>query len=135
MPFVFKEHTADVRVECRAPTFPALLETAADAFYAVAFCRRRDGGNAIRRARFEATSAEEMLVRWLQELIFLADVDGFVMTHADFEAASPNKVCAVLSGYIAPPADRETEVKAATYHGMAVRRDNDDLVAEIVFDL
>lgn len=131
----FLEHTADIRAECQAASFPELLETAAQALYAVALRETRTDAHVEHEVAIQAESPEEMLVRWLQELIFLMDVEHFVATRFDLHHAAEDRVAATLRGYEYQPEERATEIKAATYHGMAVRHTNEGIVAEVIFDL
>jgi len=140
MPFRFLEHTADVRVECRAPTFPALLETAAQALYDLALRRVETGKDSERRIEVSADTDVDVLVRWLQELLFLLDVDHFVATEFSFadakEPPAQNRhAAATLRGYIHRPDARAVEIKAATYHGAEIVETDDGLVAHIILDL
>lgn len=139
MPYRFLEHTADVRVECRGKSFAELLEAAAKSLYAVAFYEIQPRQDVERRVAVSADGpdapVESLLVQWLQELIFLMDVERFVGTVFRFEAADPRAVSAVVRGYHYLPEERETEVKAATYHGIQVRQENGGFVAEVIFDV
>ncbi|HIJ74094.1 MAG TPA: archease [Candidatus Hydrogenedentes bacterium] len=133
--FRFLEHTADLRVECRAESLADLLETAALALYAVAFHRRRQGTNVERHIDLAADTREQLLVRWLQELIFLMDVERFAATVFDIGTANETALAATLRGYQYEPADRAEEVKAATYHELEVKKDAEGYVARLIFDL
>ncbi|MBI4559328.1 MAG: archease [Candidatus Hydrogenedentes bacterium] len=135
MPYQFLEHTADVRAECRAPTFEALLETAAQALYAVAFNRIHHQADLERRLQLTADSPEETLVRWLQDLIYLMDVEHFIATRFDIQATPTTTLHATLHGYHYTPEERATEIKAATYHGMKVSKTDAGYLAEVIFDL
>lgn len=135
MPYRFLEHTADVRVECTAETFECLLQEAAAAFYAVALRRRRDDHTAERQVHVNGETREELLVRWLQELLYLLETERFVASRFDVAPGLAGAVSAHLHGYDCPPKDRETEIKAATYHGMDVRITPEGYAAEIIFDL
>jgi SHS2 domain-containing protein len=133
--FRFLEHTADVQIECRAPTLAPLLEVAAQALYAVTLRRCDDQADITRTVNLQAGSREELLVNWLNELIFLLDTEGFVATAITFERATGRFVSAHLRGYTGSADDREMEVKAATYHDIEITRTKEGLVARFVLDL
>ena len=133
--FEFLDHTADVQAECRADDFPGLLEAAARALYALTLRDVRAGHDETRTFEITGESREEILVRWLQELIFLLDVERFVATAFVFSAAEKHGVTATLRGYHCEPADRAEEVKSATYHEIEVRETDQGLVARVIFDL
>jgi SHS2 domain-containing protein len=129
------EHTADVQVECRAASFEGLLEEAAHALYAVALSVVHDQRDAERTVAVAAPCREEILVRWLQELLFLLDMQRFVATRYVFSVASEGCITAVLDGYICPVKDRAKEVKSTTYHGLEISETDGGLVARVIFDL
>ena len=135
MPYRLLEHTADVRAECRGTSIGELLVAAADALYAVAFRERGGATDDVNVVDVAGASTEELVVRWLQELIYLMDVDRFAAVSYEFLETTPTRVRAALRGHTYAPSDRATEVKAATYHGMHVHRDADGYVVEVLFDL
>ena len=133
--FRFLDHTADALAECRAPSFHELLETAAQALYSIAFCRLHQRDDIERTITLRGASREDLLIRWLQELICLMDTEYFVMSRCEFEEGDEDELRAHVAGYKYAPEERETEVKAATYHETAIVEDGDDLVARVLFDL
>lgn len=136
MNYRFLEHTADARVECTGGTFAELLEAAARALIAVAFRRVPKHGEEIQRlVSIKADGPEDAVVRWLQELIYLMDVERLAPARFDFRQASAQSIEAVVEGCPYQPEDRQDEVKAATYHGMDVRQTETGWRAEIIFDL
>jgi len=138
MPFRFLEHTADALAECRGADVASLMRAAADAFYAVALQERRSDTSVERTVPICADTPADRVVRFLQELIFLIEVDRFVAVDVAFDhgPASDDAITrARLRGYICDVQDRAAEVKAATYHALDITRDQDGLVIRIVFDL
>ncbi|HQH52136.1 MAG TPA: archease [Candidatus Hydrogenedentes bacterium] len=135
MNYRFLEHTADARVECTGATFAELLEAAALALYAVAFRRMEDRSEDRRLISIAAEKPEDVLVRWLQELIYLMEAEHFAVTRFRFMHADANRVEAEVQGYRYRAEDREDEVKAATYHGMKVEQQETGWRAEVIFDL
>jgi SHS2 domain-containing protein len=135
MPFRFLDHTADVQVECRAATFTALLETSADSLYAVTLRERHDRSDRERTIAVAGANREEILIRWLQELIFLLDIDHFVATQFEFEKADDQHVAVHAHGYACSREERAEEVKSATYHELVVQQNDDGFLARFILDL
>ena len=135
MPFRFLEHTADIQVECRARTFDGLLETAANALYAIAFKDLRPLADIEHAVEISGAGREETLVCWLQELVFLMDAERFVATEFLFGRVNDRGVQARLRGYTYDPGERAEEVKGATHHELEVRETGEGLVARVIFDL
>jgi SHS2 domain-containing protein len=135
MPFTFLEHTADVQVEVTAPDFAQLLQAARDSFYAVTLKQTREAKPEERSVSIEAACREELLVRWLHELLFLLEAEGFVAAETAFELVSDQRVLAALTGYVCDPDDRADEIKAVTYHDLAIENTPHGLRVRIIYDL
>ncbi len=135
MGFRFIDHTADICVQCRAQDFAGLLQVAAQALYEVALDEVRNGAEVERQLEVRGTDREETLVRWLQEILFLLDVEHFVTAEFGFGKVTSTEVHATLRGYVHEPEERATEVKAATYHEMKIEEQGGHLVGTVVFDL
>lgn len=135
MPFRFLDHTADVQVECCAETFAALLETSAQALYAVTLNEKQERRDQERTIAVTGANYEEILIRWLQELIFLLDIDHFVGTRFEFQESSELEVVARASGYACSREERAEEVKSATYHELVVQQNEDGFLARFILDL
>jgi SHS2 domain-containing protein len=88
---------------------------------------------------------EDLLVTWLNELIFLFDTYGFIGKRFDVSLSPPlNKgvqeevtLKAIVSGGIFVPGVNESRllVKAATYHRLSLKKDNLQWEAVVIFDI
>ena len=149
MGYKFLEHTADVQAECEAKTFPGLLEAAARALYSVALNKQRKSVRASHELFISGANHEDVVIRWLQELVFLLETDGFVSVRFTWNGShmeppegaltsGPHAVLTVhckAEGYFCDPEDRGEEVKGATYHGLNVEKTEEGFTAKIIFDL
>jgi SHS2 domain-containing protein len=82
-------------------------------------------------------SIEALLVDWLNECLYVHDVEGFVVADVTRPEVTPTGVHAVLRG---EPFDltrhpRGTLVKAATLHGLEVKRAPGRVSARVVLDI
>jgi len=79
---------------------------------------------------------EDLLVKWLNELIFLFDTYGFVGKRFEVSLKTDN-LKATVSGGIFNVGINEGRllVKAATYHGLSLKQDNKGWKAVVVFDI
>jgi len=122
------DHTADVGLEVRGESLADLLETAARGVFSIML----DDGP--REVAVEADVAltpdalpgeelRELLVVWLQELLYRFEMEHLVPLEFDFAEAGPARVRARVGfGRFDPKRHRAgTEVKAVTYHELAVR--------------
>lgn len=133
----FLDHTADVQVECFSSTFEGLMATAARAMYEVALRDPRTDESESCGVELDIAdlSDEEILVGWLQELLFLLDSRRFVAVSCQFSSVSGETLSAVVRGYLHGPDERATEIKAATYHDLVVEERDGARYARLIFDL
>ncbi len=127
-----REHTADWALEVWAPDLAGLLEQAARGMYALAGARLADEERQVRRLELHAADAESLLVNFLGELLYLGEAEGlgfegYVLRLEGFHLQ------AELSGRRL--AGLAKEIKAVTYHNLAVRQTESGLETCIVFDV
>ena len=130
------EHTADWQLEAWASDLPALLEQAARGMYALAGVRFAVGPLVQRQVDLHAFDAESLLVRFLAELLYFSGQEGlaFDAFHLQLnQDAEGYHLHAELGG--APLAGVDKEIKAVTYHNLAVRTTERGLEASVVFDV
>lgn len=130
----FREHahTADWELEVWAPDLPGLLEQAARGMYALSGMRL-DGEHQSRTLDLQALDAEGLLVRFLTELLWLAQRDGLGFDRFALQLTGETTLQAELEG--APIVHLDKEIKAVTYHNLAVQKTERGLEVSIVFDV
>ncbi len=130
------EHTADWALEVTAPDEASLLTEAARGMYALAGTRLAPVPSLSRRLELSAPDLEGLLVRFLEELLYLSESEG-----AAFDAFSLRvefagdewHLHADLGG--APIEGMNKEIKAVTWHNLRVRRTPRGLHTVLVFDV
>ncbi len=95
----------------------------------------------------EGGSLEDLLIKWLNELIFQFDTYGFMgrkitvtAFSPDLDGAPENVSCSIkasLRGEEFDPerSERKLLVKAATYHKLKLRKSGDRWESEVIFDI
>jgi len=79
---------------------------------------------------------EDLLVKWLNELIFLFDTYGFVGKRFEVNLKSDTLKAAVSGGiFNVETNEGRLLVKAATYHGLSLKQDAAGWEAVVVFDI
>ena len=136
----FVDHTSEVTVRARAPTFGELLEEMARAFVElVPEHLRGHPSEQWRELRFEGSDRAGVLVRWLNELVYLADADLWIPDdlQVTVERAPPDSDS--LSVHVRARGRELAEpfvlVKAATLHGASVRDENGGCSGEVTLDI
>ncbi len=127
------EHTADWAIRVWAPTLAELFEQAARGMYALAGLRGKESPRRTVTFELEGEDPEELLVGFLSELLYQAYVKGLVFDRFEL-TLDQNHLTARLEG--TPVASYGKEIKAVTYHDLAIRQRSDGLLETIVvFDV
>lgn len=137
--FRFKtiEHTADVGIEVEAGSLPELFEGAAHAMFSLVVDEEQVNRGVERAVRLEAADPEELMFRWLNELVFLVSGEGLVLREFEVRTVTDRAIDAVVSGEPIDTSrhDLGLEVKAATYHELEVSRRGEGWFARAIFDV
>jgi SHS2 domain-containing protein len=133
--FGFREHahTADWELEIWAPDLPSLLEQAARGMYALSGMRLQEGPQQTRTMALHAADAESLLVRFLTELLWVEQEEGLGFDDFAIAIDHPFNLRAVMGGCAI--ANMDKEIKAVTYHNLAVQTTSQGLRVNIVFDV
>jgi SHS2 domain-containing protein len=131
------EHTADVGIEVDADSLADLFAGAAQAMFSIMV---EPGGieqKVERPVRLEASDIEELMFRWLNELIFFVSGEGLILSGFDVTSVSDKALEAVVRGEPIDPEKHnlELEIKAATYHELEVRERDGCWFARAIFDV
>lgn len=143
MPFVWLEDavTSDVTFDAWGATLAAAFAAAVDATTA-AMVADLDTVRAVehRAVAVEADALDLLLVRLLDEVIFLKDTAGLLLRAESVrveDARPPLRATATLAG---EPIDRArhalvADVKAVTWYGLRVERRGDEWHAQVTLDV
>lgn len=84
-----------------------------------------------------ATDREDLLVQWLSELLYLYDTQRLLCCTCTFTTLEPTALTATVAGEPLDPARHpiDTEIKAVTYHQIAVEPIGDGWQARVIFDV
>ena len=76
----------------------------------------------VREVRAQADSPEALLVAWVDECLYVHDIEGFVVHEAEMTVCTDTLAHGLLHGEPVDPARHRvgTVVKGATYHTVAV---------------
>jgi SHS2 domain-containing protein len=134
----FLPHTADIGIEVRAPTLAGCFARAAAGMFA---CFTAPGATETRAASVEveasAAGLPELLVAWLEGLLYQSEVKRLALHDFAVEGVSRTRVRGVARGprfgrgaLVAGPG-----VKGVTRHGLEVRRAGGAWLARVIFDV
>ncbi|HEY9420890.1 MAG TPA: archease [Thermoanaerobaculia bacterium] len=128
------DHTSEVQLEVGGES-PAAL--AAEAGRALGLMLLRgaapEPSGPSRTLEVSSADQEALLVDWLNEIVFLAEVDLWVAIDFDILESSPTHLKASARGV--PVEEPPALVKAATFHGLRVEEGDGGFQAEVIFDV
>ena len=125
-------HTADWELEVWAPDLPGLFEQAARGMYYLMGTRLQPAPRQFRTLELAAMDGESLLVRFLEELLYIQSVNRLAFDSFQIGISSWN-LRARLEG--APLELLGKEIKAVTYHQLKIRSNQEQLKVRIVFDV
>ena len=136
-PYRQLRHTADLAWRLWGKDLPELFENAGRALSATLTDRRYLRRRATREVSLTADDREALLVDWLNHLLYLFDIDGFLGRDFEVESLTPERLKARVIGESFDPARHpgRTGVKAATFHQLSIVPAGDGWQATVVLDL
>ncbi|MCK4680270.1 archease [bacterium] len=133
------EHTADVGLELEAPDLKAAFELAAASMFDLMCDLDGVGGDVCRTVRVRARDAdlENMMVRWLTELLYVFATEGLLLSRFDVRTLESDVIEADVAGEPFDPGRHavKLEIKAVTYHDMAVKQLDAGWYVRVIFDI
>lgn len=128
------EHTADLALEIWGPDEVTVLREAARGVIEIVTEGATVRATDTRSIELETLDGPDRMVRWLNEILFLASVEGFVTADATlvlFEGG----LRATLSGQAHASDLLRTEIKSATYHDLLLESRRGEVIARVVMDV
>lgn len=135
--YAILDHPADLGIEAVGNTHAEAFEQAAHALMSVILDPSRIACREERSVSVSASDGEHLLVRWLSEVLYLFDGERFAGGGFRVVRFSPTSLEAVVRGETFRP-DRHTtrlDVKAVTYHQLAVTERDGGVVLRVVLDI
>lgn len=131
------EHTADLGIEVTADDLKGIFVNSALALFDLMVGLEKIGGTAPKQFTVSGADHVELLVAWLNELLYVYSVEKLVFSRFEHVQLNPNRIEAVGWGELLDPQRHELniEIKAATYHGLALSKQNGIWKARIIFDI
>jgi SHS2 domain-containing protein len=131
------EHTADLGIEVEADSVAGLFRCAGQALFSLLVSTEHVQVHEERRVAVQADDWEELLHDWLARLLREFLQDGFIAAVIAVEEIEATHIQARLGGEKLDYArhEFETEIKAVTYHQLAVTQEDDRWRARVIFDV
>ncbi|MFC1709452.1 archease [Candidatus Omnitrophota bacterium] len=135
-PFEVIEHTADVGLSIYGKDLAALFENAAKGLFSFITDLGKVDADTEIKVNLSESNREELLVSWLNELIFEFSAHYFISKEFKIENITDNEIIAGVCGEKIDLSKHKilSEIKAATYHELEVREVEGGLQARVIFD-
>ena len=135
--FDFLDHTADIGLVVYGEDLKRLFENAGEAFFTVITDLEKVRKRIERKIEIGKESLERLMVDWLNELLYLHEVEDLLFSHFEVESVGEDGLKARVKG---EPFEEgrhpiKTGVKAVTYHQIQVKQENGLWRAQVILDL
>ena len=131
------DHTADVGIRAFGKNLEELFRNTAVGMFEMMTDLEKVAHKVRQEIRLEEKNVEDLLIRWLQELLYRFSVDRAFYGDFQFTALTEQKLSAVIRGEKINDQKHtlKKEVKAVTYHGLKVEKTKEGWVGEVIFDI
>ena len=135
-PYNTFEHTADIGIEARGATLEEAFANAARGMFSIIVDNSDIAAVEQKEITLEATEDDEqLLVDWLSELLYIHDVEGLVFDRFDITIADGLHATAWGEPYSREKHGYGSEIKAVTYHMLAIKRNKKGTEIKVLFDI
>ena len=115
-----------------APDLPGLIEEAARGMYELMGVEVSEESRSHRQLEIGADDREQLLVSFLEELLFIAGSEDLAFDGYLLNMVETNLLARLEGGFIV---SREKEIKAVTYHYLEIEETKRGLETRIIFDV
>jgi SHS2 domain-containing protein len=131
------EHTADVGIRAFGRTEKELFANAAYGMFDLMAELKNVHATESLPIRLEGADHEDLLVRWLGELLSLSSARGFLFKDFSFSHLDSTSLEAVAQGEHFDPSRHKMkmEIKAVTYHQVEVKENDGRWEGRVIFDI
>jgi len=135
--FEILDHTADIGILVHGEDLRSLFENAGEAFFHLITDLRKVRLRTERKIEIGGESLERLMVDWLNELLYLHDVENLLFKGFHVESVGEEGLKARVDGECFQEGVHviKTGVKAVTYHQLEVLQEKEGWRARIIVDL
>ncbi len=137
MAYQLLDHTGDLGIRVWADDLEGLLCEAARALFDIITDIEQVEVHLEREADVEGGDREELMVAWLNELLYLHEVEGLLFRDFAVTEISEGRLKGVARGERFQEGRHviKTSVKAVTYHQLEVKEEDGRWQAQMIFDV
>ena len=135
--FEYIDHTADLGFKARGTTLEALFVNAAEALFGALVSLKTVFLTEQRTVEVTATSLDNLLVSWLNELLYLFDTESLLLRKFHIDSMNDHNLQATVRGEFVDSLRHKikTGIKAVTYHQVYVEKREGLWESQVILDL
>ncbi len=135
-PYTFISHTADIGIKVKGRTIKELFKNSAFALFDIIADLNHIKAEEDFKLNLASENPEELLHDWLKELLFQCNVNLFVFKRFNISKLSDTAIESIATGeHITSKDILKTEIKAVTYHNLAIKKEKGIWKTAIIFDV
>jgi SHS2 domain-containing protein len=128
------EHTADYALRITGRDFAEMLVNAARGMVSLMVTDPAALPTEVEQSlELDALDAESLLVEWLNELAYWAEIEGLVFHRFELHRVTLTALQATVRGGHTP--ELQKHIKAVTFHNLQIIETDDGLETTVVFDV
>ncbi len=135
--FEILDHTADTGIIAYGESLEEVFANAAYGMISIIADAETVNEVVERAISAEAFDQTELLVTWLNELLYLFDAEFLLFSRFDIQELTEERIRATAYGEKADSSrhNLKTHVKAATYHSLKLEEKEEGFRAQVIFDV
>jgi len=136
-PFEIIDHTADIGIVAYGADIKQVFANAALGLFNLMADLDNLKEDTKRQIELSAEDVEVLLVEWLNELIYISDVEHIIFKRFEINELSNTQLRAICFGEKIKSGQHKLkrEIKAATYHMLRLNKENGSYKVQIIFDI
>ena len=136
-PFEVIDHTADIGIIVYGADIKQVFANAALGLFNLMADLDNLKEDTKRQIELSAEDVEVLLVEWLNELIYISDVEHIIFKRFEINELNNTKLKAMCFGEKIKPGQHrlKREIKAATYHMLRINKEDGSYKVQIIFDI
>lgn len=135
--YILLNHTADLAVRIRGSDLKDLFENSGRTLMHLILGRELPCEGPALEISLTAQDLDDLMVRWLSEILYLLEGEHLVVTAFEIKAVTPSRLQASVRTVPFDPEIHEilSEIKAVTYHQIEVARKAGNWEARVIMDV
>ena len=135
--FEIIDHTADVGIIAYGNTVEQVFMNAATGMFSLIGDISKVSDELEQEIEVEADDQSELLVAWLNELLYLFDAENLIFSKFEIDKLTKTRLKATAYGeqFDTEKHGLKTQIKAATYHQLQLKQTEEGYKAQVILDV